>query len=54
MSPEKEGFQGTTVYFVPATPTEAVKSNVNTRVKAAPDAGGIEIPCNSVNVAMRD
>ena len=44
----------TTVYFEPTTATEAVKSDVNTRVKAALDASGIEIPYNYVNVVMNE
>ena len=42
----------TTVYFEPTTATEAVKSDINTRVKAALEAAGIEIPYNYVNVVM--
>ena len=43
----------TTVYFDPANATEVVKSDINTRVKRALDAAGIEIPYNYVNVVMR-
>ena len=44
----------TTVYYMPGTPTEAVKSDVNVRVKRALDAAGIEIPYSYVNVVMND
>ena len=44
----------TTVYFEPGTPTEVVRSDVNTRVKRALEANGIEIPYNYVNVVMND
>lgn len=44
----------TTVYFEPTTPSEVVKSDINTRVKQALDANGIEIPYNYVSVVMRD
>ena len=39
-----------TVYYEPSSPTEAVKDDVNTRVKTALDAAGIEIPYRYVNV----
>lgn len=42
----------TTVYYEPTTPTEVVKSDINTRVKQALDDNGIEIPYNYVNVVM--
>ena len=44
----------TTVYYQPTSPTEAVKSDVNTRVKQALDAAGIEIPYDYVNVVMNE
>ena len=44
----------TTVYYTPATPTEVVKSDINTRVKNALDAAGIEIPYPYVSVVMND
>ncbi len=43
----------TTVYYEPTTRTEVMKSDVNTRVKRALNAAGIEIPYNYVNVVMR-
>ena len=43
----------TTVYYDPATPTEAVKSDVNLRVMKALAANGIEIPYGYVNVVMK-
>lgn len=42
----------TTVYYEPGFATEAVKSDINARVKRALDANGIEIPYNYVNVVM--
>ena len=44
----------TTVYYERTTPTEVVKSDINTRVKRALDANGIEIPYNYVNVVIND
>ena len=44
----------TTIYFERTTPTEAVKSDINTRVKAALEANGIEIPYSFVNVVMNE
>ena len=44
----------TTVYFEPTTPSEVVKSDINTRVKRALEDAGIEIPYNYVNVVMRE
>ena len=44
----------TTVYYERTSPTEAVKSDINTRVKRALDANGIEIPYNYVNVVIND
>ena len=44
----------TTVYYTPASPTESVKSDINTRVKQALEANGIEIPYNYVNVVVND
>ena len=40
----------TTVYYEPTSPTEAVKDDINSRVKRALEAGGIEIPYNYMNV----
>ncbi|MBQ8111039.1 MAG: mechanosensitive ion channel family protein [Clostridia bacterium] len=42
----------TTVYFEPKTPSEVVKSDINTRVNVALKQAGIEIPYNYVNVVM--
>ena len=42
----------TTVYYMD-TPTEVVKSDVNTGVNEALKAGGIEIPYNYVNVVQK-
>ena len=42
----------TTVYYKPTSPTEVVKDDVNTRVKQALDAAGIEIPYAYMNVLM--
>ena len=42
----------TTAYYQPTVPSEAVKSDINTRVKQALDENGIEIPYNYVNVVM--
>lgn len=36
----------------PTSPTEAVKSDVNIRIKKALNACGIEIPYNHVSVVM--
>ena len=44
----------TTVYYKPTSPTEVVKSDVNSRVKAALDQNGIEIPYSYVNVVMNE
>ena len=44
----------TTVYYDSASPTEVVRSDVNTRVKRALEAEGIEIPYNYVNVVMNE
>ena len=44
----------TTVYYEATTPTEVVKSDVNTRVWHALNEAGIEIPYNYVNVVMRE
>ena len=40
----------TTVYYEPTSPTEAVKDDINSRVKRALEGGGIEIPYNYMNV----
>ena len=42
----------TTVYYEPTSPTEVVKDDVNSRVKRALDANGIEIPYNRLEVNM--
>ena len=42
----------TTVYFEPVTPSEVVKSDINTRVMKALNENGIEIPYNYINVVM--
>ena len=42
----------TTVYYEPTTRTEIVKDDINTRVKRALEAEGIEIPYSYVNVVM--
>ena len=42
----------TTVYYMPGTPTEYVKDDVNSRVKRALDANAIEIPYNYITVIM--
>ena len=44
----------TTVYYKPTSATEAVKSDINTRVKDALEANGIEIPYSYVNVVMNE
>ena len=44
----------TTVYYEPATPTEMVKSDINTRVKRALEENGIEIPYRYVNVILNE
>ena len=44
----------TTVYYEPTTPTEVVKSDINTRVKRALDENDIEIPYNYVNVVVNE
>ena len=44
----------TTVYYNPTSPTEVVKSDINTRVKQALDENGIEIPYNYVNVVVNE
>ena len=42
----------TTVYYDPSHPTEIVRDDINSRVKRALDAAGIEIPYNYMNVIM--
>ena len=42
----------TTVYYMPGTPTEYVRDDVNSRVKRALDANAIEIPYNYMTVIM--
>ena len=44
----------TTVYYEPTSPTEIVKDDINSRVKHALDANGIEIPYNYVTVVNAD
>lgn len=44
----------TTVYYNATTRTEVLKDDVNSRVKQALDAAGIEIPYNYVNVVLND
>lgn len=44
----------TTVYYNPGTRTEVLKDDVNTRVRQALAAAGIEIPYNYVNVVLND
>ena len=43
----------TTVYYKPTSPTEVVKDDINTRVKQALVAAGIEIPYPYMNVLMQ-
>ena len=40
----------TTVYYEPTSPTEVVKDDINSRVKRALEANGIEIPYNYLNI----
>ena len=40
----------TTVYYMPSSPTEVVKDDINSRVKRALDANQIEIPYNYVTI----
>ena len=42
----------TTVYYMPTSPTEVVKDDINSRVKRALDANNIEIPYNYMTVVM--
>ena len=44
----------TTVYYTASNTTERVKSDVNSRVKLALEAAGIEIPYDYMNVVLRD
>ena len=44
----------TTVYYEPTSPTERVKDDINSRVKRALDANGIEIPYNYLNIISLD
>lgn len=44
----------TTVYYNPSHETAEVVSDVNTRVKRAFDANGIEIPYNYMNVVVKE
>lgn len=41
---------GTTAYYLPATPTEVFKTDINTRVKKILEANNIEIPFRYVTV----
>lgn len=43
-----------TVYYMPDSPTEVVKDDVNCRVNAALNAGRIEIPYDYMTVVMSD
>ncbi len=43
---------GTTGYYMPGTPTEVFKNDVNTRVKKALENNHIEIPYNYLNVMV--
>ena len=43
----------TTVYYEPTSPTEAVKDDINSRVKRALEANNIEIPYNYVTVVEK-
>ena len=43
----------TTVYYEPTSPTEAVKDDINSRVKRALEANHIEIPYNYVTVVEK-
>lgn len=43
----------TTVYYTPGNPTETVRDDINSRVKLALEAAGIEIPYDYVNVLMK-
>ena len=43
----------TTVYYEPTSPTEAVKDDINSRVKRALEAHNIEIPYNYVTVVKK-
>lgn len=43
----------TTVYYEPTSPTEAVKDDINSRVKRALEANNIEIPYNYVTVVKK-
>ena len=44
----------TTVYYEPTTPTEIVRSDINSRVKLALEENGIEIPYQYVNVVVHE
>lgn len=45
---------GTTAYYMPGTPTEVFRTDINTRVKNALASNGIEIPYRYINVQMKD
>ena len=42
-----------TVYYETGTPTEVVRDDINTRVKKALDANGIEIPYNYITLVQK-
>ena len=44
----------TTVYYEPETPTEVVKSDINSRVKLALEENGIEIPYQYINIVVNE
>lgn len=52
MYDESSLVMATTVYYKPTSPTEVVKSDINSRVKRALDENGIEIPYPHVRVVM--
>ena len=43
-----------TVYYETGTPTEVVRDDINTRVKKALDANGIEIPYNYITLVQKN
>ena len=44
---------GTTAYYMPGTPTEVFKTDINTRVKKALESSHIEIPYRYINVIKK-
>ena len=44
----------TTVYYLPGTPTEVMKSDVNLRVMKALEENGIEIPFRTIRITNED